>query len=121
MVPGPFAVSTTPTKGVPLTSKSGSSAYREALYEMCLLFRDAIPNMLLFEDTIMPSEGEPHIILSSVVGWAISTPLVAAFMIGLRFYTREKIIHALGKDDWLILLSLVSERSLGHLSPETYW
>lgn len=40
---------------------------------------------------------------SATVTWAI-----AAVMVALRFYTRSKIVHALGVEDWLLVAALVS-------------
>lgn len=43
-----------------------------------------------------------NIIISSTICWWI-----AAFFVGLRFYTRGVIIRVLGWSDWSILLALV--------------
>lgn len=43
-----------------------------------------------------------NIIAASVVTWVI-----AAVFVGLRFYTRGRIVRALNSSDWCILISLV--------------
>lgn len=43
-----------------------------------------------------------NIIISSSICW-----FIAAFFVGLRFYTRGVIIRVLGWSDWSILLALV--------------
>jgi hypothetical protein len=39
--------------------------------------------------------------------WVVMTVL-AAVTVGMRFYTRRLILHILGPEDWLILVSMVS-------------
>lgn len=68
-----------------------------------------------YQDTIMsdapsppPPPNLPHdslttnIYVSSGICWAI-----AAFFVGLRFYTRGAIIRALGSSDWSVLIALI--------------
>lgn len=45
---------------------------------------------------------KPNIVASSAICWVI-----AAFFVGLRFYTRGVIIHVIGWSDWSILVALV--------------
>lgn len=45
---------------------------------------------------------KPNIIASSAICWVI-----AACFVGLRFYTRNFIIHVIGHSDWSILVALV--------------
>ena len=59
-------------------------------------------------ETSPPPSNLPHdslklnIILSSTICW-----FIAAFFVGLRFYTRGVIIRVLGWSDWSIFLALV--------------
>ncbi len=55
---------------------------------------------------------QPNIIASAVVCW-----LIAAVFVGLRFYTRASIIHALNLSDWCILASLVGQNHALGFSP----
>ncbi len=43
----------------------------------------------------------------SLVAATVTTVTVAAIFVGLRFYTRMRIVHTLGPSDWAILLALV--------------
>jgi hypothetical protein len=56
-----------------------------------------------------------NIFVSSGICWAI-----AAFFVGLRFYTRGAIIRVLGSSDWSVLVALVGfDEHLGMLTGET--
>ena len=47
----------------------------------------------------------------TIVACAIAMPLVASLAVGLRFYTRGKLIHAISWEDWWILAALVGQES----------
>ncbi len=54
-------------------------------------------------DPALPHDSlKPNIIIACALCWWI-----AAFFVGLRFYTRGVIIRVLGWSDWSILLALV--------------
>lgn len=44
-----------------------------------------------------------------VAVWVVTTVL-AGSAVGMRFYTRRVILHVLGAEDWLILISMVRSR-----------
>jgi len=44
----------------------------------------------------------------TVVAWAVVMTVLAAVSVGLRFYVRGKMLRAIGREDWCILLALVS-------------
>jgi hypothetical protein len=48
----------------------------------------------------------------SIVASAIGTLLAATLAVGVRFYTRVKIVRVLGIEDWTILAALVSRPAL---------
>lgn len=41
-----------------------------------------------------------------ITAWVVMTVL-AAVTVSMRFYTRRLILHILGPEDWLILISMV--------------
>lgn len=43
----------------------------------------------------------------NIIVCAVMTLLVAATAVGLRFYTRSRIIYVLGPEDWMILVALI--------------
>jgi hypothetical protein len=44
----------------------------------------------------------PGLIVSATLFW-----LFAAGLVALRFYTRTRIVHVLGAEDWTLLVALV--------------
>ena len=44
---------------------------------------------------------------AQVVVCAVITVFIAAIAVFLRFFTRWRILHILGKEDWCILVALV--------------
>jgi hypothetical protein len=43
----------------------------------------------------------------AIIGISVAFPVVAAFAVVLRLYTRRFILHLTGPDDWLIVVALV--------------
>ena len=43
----------------------------------------------------------------SLVAATVTTVTIAAILVGLRFYTRIRIVRMLGPSDWAILLALI--------------
>jgi hypothetical protein len=52
----------------------------------------------------LPQDTRGAVVIATI---SVLLPLTVA-IVGLRFFVRSKLLHAVGPDDWVILLALVS-------------
>lgn len=58
-----------------------------------------------------PSPNFASVTPKTIIAVGAVLPFLAAIAVSLRFYVRIKILHSVGLDDWLILISLVNDCS----------
>jgi len=64
-----------------------------------------------------PPSGNPYETRSgSLIACYVVTLLIAGAAVGARLYTRGRIQHVLGSEDWTVLVAWV-----GHPSPPCHW